>query len=139
MSLRWERKRIDPDQVTRRTVYLPIRRGSMPVMLSMFDFGDATTSGDGRSRTNVAPQALFMMNSEFALKQSVSLAAQIQKDARPVERAYLLTLGRAPLPGEVDKVLTYLQIMEQKAGSASEAWKSFCHVLLASNEFLYVD
>ena len=39
-------------------------------VLNLFDFGDATTPGEGRSQTNVAPQALFMMNSDFVAEQA---------------------------------------------------------------------
>src|SRR5258708_19369170 len=60
-----DRMSLNPDQSTRRTVYLPLRRSNLPSVLTLFDFGDATTPGEGRSHTNVAPQALYMMNSEF--------------------------------------------------------------------------
>lgn len=49
---------IKPEEIFRRTVYIPVRRSKVPTILSTFDFGDATTSSEGRSRTNVAPQAL---------------------------------------------------------------------------------
>ena len=52
---------------------MTVRRDSVPRLLSTFDFGDATTPGDGRPRTNVAPQALFILNSRFVVDQAGGL------------------------------------------------------------------
>ncbi|MEO7653918.1 MAG: DUF1553 domain-containing protein, partial [Bryobacteraceae bacterium] len=136
-----------PDDVRRRTVYVPIRRGSMPPMMSTFDYGDATTSSDGRSRTNVAPQALFMMNSSFVADRALGLAKNLLADATPsdaaiVNRAYLRVLGRVPRPDEIDRALSYTSALEKKIDSPEArnyAWQSFCRVLMASNEFVFVD
>ena len=75
-----DRMSLNPDQSKRRTVYLPLRRSNLPSVLTLFDFGDATTPGEGRSQTNVAPQALYMMNSDFVAKQARSLASQLLGD-----------------------------------------------------------
>jgi hypothetical protein len=129
------------DKMTRRTMYAPVRRGSIPTLLSTFDYGDATTSSEGRTRTNVAPQALFMMNSEFVREHASRFAArlmeQLPDDARRVEHAYLTVIGRKPEPAEIDQALTYAAAM-QKRTDAAQAWQSLCRVLIASNEFLYI-
>jgi hypothetical protein len=136
-----------PEESRRRTVYLPVRRGGMPVMLSMFDFGDATASSEARSRTNVAPQALFMMNSEFAANRSLGVAKLLLEDTalsdqERVARAYSLTLARPADAREVARALEYLGGLEAKLGSQGArlaAWQSFCRLLLSSNEFVYLD
>jgi uncharacterized protein DUF1553 len=51
----------DPAKSRRRTIYLPLRRSNLPTLLALFDFGDAVSTGGSRARTNVAPQALFML------------------------------------------------------------------------------
>lgn len=134
---------VNPDDVRRRTIYLPVRRGSIPTMLSTFDFGDATTPGEGRSRTNVAPQASFMMNSDFIVERSWSFARRVGVTATSnrdrLEEAYLAALARRPAPPEVDDALSYLDSMERRLGSRDSAWQSFCRVLMASNEFLYLE
>ncbi len=38
-----KRPKVDPETLTRRTLYIPVRRGSVPAVLSAFDFGDATS------------------------------------------------------------------------------------------------
>ena len=44
-----DRMSLNPDQSKRRTVYLPLRRSNLASVLTLFDFGDATTPGEGRS------------------------------------------------------------------------------------------
>ncbi len=138
---------LDPLKLTRRTVYLPLRRANLPTLLNLFDFGDATTVNGKRTITNVAPQALFAMNSEFGFEHSRKLAEMLlaMPDATParrVEAAYLRILNRYPTSDEVDTVLTYMQKYSTKYGKDNadlEAWQSLCHILLSSNEFLYLD
>lgn len=142
-----KRQKADPEELTRRTVYLPVRRGSIPNLLNIFDFGDATTSSEGRTRTNVAPQALFLLNSKFVIAHSAGFAKQLLADTAltdraRVERAYLSILTRRPEPVEIDEQLSYIASMEQRLNTPearATAWQSFCHVLLSTSEFLYVD
>jgi hypothetical protein len=141
------RQRVDPDDVNRRTLYLPVRRDSIPTMLATFDFGDATTASDGRARTNVAPQALFMLNSRFVMEQAGRFAGRLLDDAtlpdkERIEHAYLMALARRPEPDETDSALTYLDTLEKRLNQPDgrqTAWRSFCHVLLSTNEFLYLN
>lgn len=134
-----KRPNIKPDDVRRRTLYLPVRRGSIPTLLATFDYGDATTSSDGRTRTNIAPQALFMMNSAFVQARSAGFAKRLE--AFPVDRArvteaYRIALSRAPTGSEIDQALTYVAEATRRENT-EEAWQSWCHVLLSTNEFIY--
>lgn len=135
-----QRKSIDPAVTKRRTVYLPLRRSNLPTLLNLFDFGDATTTSEGRSRTNVAPQALFMMNSAFVDERAGQIAANLAKEySDPRERlraAYLLVYNRPPREEEAAAALEYVGKAEQKL---KDGWRSLCRILLASNEFIYVD
>jgi cytochrome c551/c552 len=138
---------VDPVNVKRRTVYLPLRRSNLLSLLNLFDFGDATTTSEGRTRTNVAPQALFMMNSHFILERSRSLAEYLLRapdldDAHRVQQAYLISLSRKPAAREIQDAVRYVDNFPRKGSGAEtrlEAWQSFCQVLMASNEFIYVD
>jgi Protein of unknown function (DUF1553)/Protein of unknown function (DUF1549)/Planctomycete cytochrome C len=145
---------INPDTSVRRTVYLPIRRSNLPSLFNLFDFGDATTPGEGRARTNVSPQALYMMNGEAVGKRSRELARALLEgngtDDQRVALAYQRTLGRAPTEEESRESLDYLESYRSKSLAAAQAkgvvttpvldaWQSFCRVLLSSNEFIYVD
>jgi hypothetical protein len=138
---------LDLDELKRRTLYIPVRRGSIPVLLTTFDYGDATTAGDGRSRTNVAPQTLFMINSRFVVERSKEFAKRLLDDAalsdkERIERAYLMALTRRPEADEIDSALTYIGNLEKQLGKSDAhliAWQSLCHVLMATNEFLYLN
>jgi hypothetical protein len=139
-------KKFDSDSLNRRTLYIPVRRGSVPAILSNFDFGDATTSSEGRSRTNIAPQALFVMNSRFVVDRSREFAKRLLddralSDPQRIERAYMIALTRRPQPDEVDAALTYVDSLGKKLPEADvrlAAWQSLCHVLISTNEFLYL-
>ena len=114
---------------------------------SSASYGDATTSNEGRPRTNVAPQALFMMNSSFVIARSQGFAKRLLDDDKltdtaRIEQAYLIALTRRPDPTEIDNALSYLANMEKKIATPEAhrtAWQSLCHVLLSSNEFLYLN
>jgi cytochrome c553 len=140
-----ERLSLNPETLRRRTVYLPLRRANLPTLLNLFDFGDATTVTGKRSLTNVAPQALFMMNSEFVAERALNVAQLVRTGgaapAQRMERAYWKILDRPPSAGEADAGLTYIDSFRKKFPKASDldAWQSFCRILLASDDFIYVD
>lgn len=130
------------DEITRRTLYLPVRRGSIPTLLSVFDYGDASTSSEGRSRTNVAPQALFFRNSAFVQNRAQGLAgrlAELPTLAERIRQAYRLVLGREAAEAEMDDALTFVEGSRVRLGSEMAALTSYCRVLMASNEFLYLN
>jgi hypothetical protein len=133
------RKSIDPDVSARRTVYLPVRRSNLSSLFNLFDFGDGTTSTETRSETNVAPQALYMMNSRFVARRAANLAAQIVKSSggldEGIRRAWRTVLGHEPTTEQRADGLAYLSTFP---GSPELAWTSYCRSLIASNDFLYV-
>src|SRR5262249_31737209 len=126
----------DPAKSRRRTLYLPLRRSNLPSFLTLFDFGDAVSTWESRAHTNVAPQALFMLNSKFVMERSSNLARllladQAADDRRRVERAFWMTLTRGPADQEIRLALSYIDGMEKKSASGEArltAWQSFCHV-----------
>jgi hypothetical protein len=135
---------INPEKEKRRTVYLPLRRANLPTLLNLFDFGDATTVTGRRTATNVAPQALFMMNSEFVTERTRNLASQISKQlpdhSGQAGEAYLRVLNRQVTPEELDAAVAYLAGYGKRFGTdAGAALESLCRVLIASNDFIYVD
>ena len=144
---------VAPETTRRRTCYLPLRRSNLPSLLNLFDFGDATTPTESRSRTNIASQALYMMNSQFIADRAQQLARRILaegEDRQRVALAYLYILGRKPKDGEVEEALGYRNALQKRLADSSrdpegrsvadlKAWQSLCRVLLSSNEFIYVD
>ncbi len=128
-------RRLDPDDYSRRTVYIPLMRNKVPFLLGLFDFGDATTAMGRRTTSNVAPQALYLMNSEFASRSAAAFAEALSAQDDFVGKAYLAALTRAPTEDErAEAERFFAQFPSLQAGR-----KSFCKMLLAANEFHYVD
>ncbi len=131
----------------RRTVYLPITRGGIPAMLRSFDFVDASTSTGKRDRTNVAPQALYMMNSPFVLERSRAFARYLltdgsRDDPARIDRTYRLAWGRPPEAAKIVNALRYMAeypVRPDASNPRLDAWAGFCRLLMSSNEFHYVD
>jgi hypothetical protein len=139
------RKSLHPDNSKRRTVYLPLRRSNLSTLLTLFDFGDGTTSTETRSETNIAPQALFMMNSKFVAERSRSVAEQLLQtestDGESVNRAWWTILGRGPESAERDAGLNYVSHFPAKSGDDAArmlAWSSLCRALISSSDFIYI-
>jgi hypothetical protein len=110
-------------------------------MLNLFDFGDATTSNEGRTQTNVAPQALFMMNSQFVAERAGTIAAALLADrtlddAGRVRAAYRKVVNRAAPGTLIGDALRYVRGFP--GGERRAAWTSLVRTMIASNEFLYV-
>src|SRR5881628_1154103 len=111
---------LNPDESLRRTVYLPLRRSNIPALLNLFDFGDATTISEGRSRTNIAPQALFMMNSERMARTAEAVARRLLEesaanDKQRLEQAWFSILIRPPEETGVREGLDYIRGFEKIA------------------------
>jgi hypothetical protein len=133
----------------RRTVYLPVIRNDLPTIFQLFDFGDSLSVNGRRSTTNVAPQALFMMNSPLVLEAAKSTAASIVPDGgaleerQVLERLYLRILGRRPHPDEVEPSLALVhEAMAESTGPEPErarAWAVLSQALFCSTSFQYLD
>ncbi len=136
----------------RRGIYLPIIRNALYDMFQAFDYGDPSMVNTRRSTTTVAPQALFVMNSPFVIEQARSFSQNLrvavpQSDADRIKAAYLRAYGRPPSPAEIKKALGYIAAYASRLPAANTdpaarselAWASFCQLLLASNEFIYVN
>ena len=129
-------RRINPDDYTRRSIYLPLMRNKLPNLLGLFDFGDATTANGQRSTTNVAPQALYLMNSGFAQGAARRVAGSLS--GSPPERvlqAYRRVLARPPTSLEASLAARHVRAH----GDEVDGWTSLCKMLLASNEFHFVE
>jgi hypothetical protein len=125
----------DAAEHNRRSVYLQMKRSLTLPMLQIFDAPDTAASCARRERSTVAPQALALMNSEFASAQAARFAARVKKlagedPAATVDWAWKLALGRSPDDQERQTAAEYL---------ARNDLQRFCLMLFNLNEFLYVD
>lgn len=129
----------DKSEHTRRSVYLFARRNLRLPMLEAFDKPDANLSCPQRSQTTIAPQALHLLNSEFARVQSKAFAKRVTssspQQAEQIQYAYLLVLGRPPTKSEIRACQQFLA----SASDSGSNWPNLCHALFNLNEFVYVD
>ncbi len=119
-----------------RTVYVPVVRNFLPDMFETFDFPEPSETKGVRDVTTVPTQALFMMNSKFAIEQSKHAAEKLlsvesSTPAARVTRAYREVLGRAPTTSELAKSLEFVK------ASDAVAWEHLYQALFASAEFRY--
>ncbi|MFN0199591.1 MAG: DUF1553 domain-containing protein, partial [Planctomycetaceae bacterium] len=133
-------------ETNRRSLYLPVVRSALFEMFQAFDFADPSVLNGQRDSTTVASQALFMMNSKIVSDKSLALAQKIYTlpDLTPEQRvAHLFEhiLGREPTLGEVTGSLKYVNdYIQSTSGQPPLAgWQSLIRVLIASNEFMYVE
>lgn len=121
-----------------RTVYL-IQKRSVPLpFLQVFDLPDTTSSCARRDVTTVAPQALNLLNSDFALRAASEFAARVVREAgaapaAQIDHAIWLALGRSPTPQEQRKAAAFL------AAEGQGSLPKLCRALLNLNEFVYID
>ena len=101
---------------------------------------DASVLNGNRDTTTVAPQALFLLNSELASRASANLAgsllASTADDGGRVEMLYWTAYGRAASTAEVARALTFVR--QSSDAERERAWSWLCQTVLASNEFIYV-
>ncbi|MBY0524091.1 MAG: PSD1 and planctomycete cytochrome C domain-containing protein [Gemmataceae bacterium] len=133
----------------RRTFYAAISRHNLDGLLRLFDFPDPNIHSDRRPVTTVPLQQLFVLNSEFMVRQSKALAARLNEnkdedDAARVRRAFLIVYGRTPRDAEVQLGLEFLKAAASEPGEKPKpktltAWEQYAQVLLSANEFMHVD
>jgi hypothetical protein len=134
-----------------RSVYLMQQRQRKQAWLDTFDGADPNASTAKRSPGETSLQALAMLNSSFVDEQADVLAVRVgmavSTDAERIGYAYRLAFGRAPSADEVRDCTKYLadaRAEMKNSGLAGDrqpraALASLMHVLLASDEFLFVD
>jgi hypothetical protein len=162
--LNWKTEK-DPNEANRRSVYVFVKRNLRYPMFEAFDFPDTHESCPRRYATVTPTQPLALMNDELVMEWSRELARRVLNDTglspeQQVERAYRTVLSRAPKPEESRVVLEFLNrqsillaerlAKDEKAllpdsvpaGMQPEraaAFVHFCHTLLNSNEFIYMN
>lgn len=93
------------DRQNRRSLYIYMKRGLLPPMMTTFDLCDPTLSCGQRDVTIVPTQALALLNNRFVHDRSEHLAAEILKEkgaaADQVKLAWSRILRRQPTAGEL--------------------------------------
>ena len=135
----------------RRAAFLPVIRNNLYTLFEQFDFPDPTMPSGDRKSTTVAPQALFLMNSELVMQTADTLAedllSQSSSVASRISEAYTRVLGRKATEIEIKRATRFIDDLaaegrtnssEMDPASIRRAWSLFCQSLFASNEFIFL-
>jgi hypothetical protein len=124
-----------------RTVYLPVLRDLQPEIYKIFDFPEPTQIRGQREVTTVPAQALFFLNSRFALDTARGAAQRLlddtalRTDDARLTRAYVALLGREPAPDELKDARAFLAATND---APPARWSALLQALMAGTEFRYV-
>lgn len=151
----------------RKTIFVQWRRSRPLTVLDTFDLPKMEPNCERRNSSTVAPQSLFLMNSDFIIQMAEHFAARVRREAgtntgEQVRRAWRIAYARSPNDDEVNDALRFLdeqtkefatksvetmpvtnrfdpKAKKVKREPAELALANLCQLLLSSNEFLYID
>ncbi len=140
----------------RRLIYVQQRRKQIPTHLENFDFPSMNPNCIERRDSIVATQALHLMNNGMVQQLAEHFARRVSHEAgtnpgRQVEQIYLIALSRLPTQEEKKIGVDALhklsaewakQLPKGKSHddfAEAKALATFCHALVNSAGFVYVD
>jgi hypothetical protein len=125
----------------RRAVYLKVLRNRQDPTLEVFDAPDGIFTTPVRNVTTTSTQSLFMINGPWTMERAKAFARRVGSDSsltheQRVAMVYALAYGRPPSEAEMQAAV---QFLVTNSARSDEALVDLCHVVLNSNEFLYLD
>ncbi len=148
---------VGTDRGWRRIIYVQQSRKRLPTHLENFDYPQMNPNCSERRESTVAPQALHLMNNGMVHRLAEQFAQRVRREtgtdpARQIERVYLIALSRLPSKEEkrvaldsLDKLTrqwtSHLAVSGQPDNDAAglRALTTFCHAIVNSAGFIYVD
>ena len=155
----------EKEERNRRSVYVFVRRNTRYPMFETFDMPDTHESCARRNVTTSPLQALTMLNDKVSLEWAENFAGRVLRDAgddeaKQIRVAYELAFARAPADEEAAVVNRFFsdhakivreRVVEEEPISlpanfpesgdkvSGATLVDFCHMLLNSNEFVYMN
>ena len=132
-----------PPYAKRRAVYGFIDRQNLPGLFRTFDFASPDATSAERYVTTVPQQALFMLNSPFVIEQARALVSKPDFGSEhgisewQVHQLYERVYARRAEAHELEAALRFME-REKEVGKLT-AWEKYAQVLVAGNEFVFVD
>ena len=133
---------------SRRSVYTPAFRNRRLELFDVFDFNSNNLAIAKRNTSTVAPQALYMMNHEFVMKQSRSAAERVladkslKTDAQRLDRVFRDAFGRGPTAKEQRLTGDFVTVSagdDKPDERRLENWSLLIQTLFSSVDFRYVE
>ncbi len=139
-----------PHEVDRRSIYIRYRRSQPLAFLRAFDQATPDPNCVSRGTSTVVAQSLAMVNSEFATRIGQEFAARLQRETmgksteERIQQAFLMAFARSATEQELARCREFLlaqagrrsNLAPEQANDAALA--DLCRMLLATNEFLYL-
>lgn len=139
----------------RRSIYVRQRRKEMPSILETFDLPQMNPNCIQRMDSTVVSQPLHLLNNQMIYDLAGSFADRVEREAGPdlqrqIQHAWLVALNRSPSDEELKISLQALSELatkwqtelgaENRSQSARHnALRDYCHALINSAAFLYID
>ncbi len=139
----------------RRIVYVKQTRKQVPTHLEAFDFPQMNPNCIERRDSTVAPQALHLLNNAAVEQLAADFAKRLRREAgndpaRQIDALYLTALSRSPTAEERQlgrtALVQFANDWEKAAigvpdrdAAEFKALATYCHAILNSASFLYVD
>lgn len=107
-----------PRERNRRSIYAYRVRGQADPLMEVFNQPNPNDSCERRDASAVSPQALTMLNSDYATSRSLSFAMRLEREAADlpgrIERAYRLAYGRNPEPAVAESLREFVESMARR-------------------------
>ena len=136
----------------RRSIFVLQRRTKLPTLLENFDFPQMGPNCAERGESIVVPQALHLLNNAMVHELADRFADRVQREAGPdssdqIRVVYRLALNREPSEPEMQIGVDTLHVFQAKwkqsgldaTAAAEKSLASYCHGVMNSAAFLYVD
>ncbi|MDF1841853.1 MAG: PSD1 and planctomycete cytochrome C domain-containing protein [Rubripirellula sp.] len=144
---------LDAENNQRRTIYGTVHRRDMSTTLMVHDFPDPTQHSPQRAYTITPLQGLYALNGPLLIGQAKALATRlndlnfsehlateltpaVHSEAQRIHYLYQQLFTRDPTERELTLAEAFLST---GASEPNELWEQYIHVLLASNEVMFVD
>lgn len=147
-----------------RTIFVKVIRNQRDPLLDAFDAPDHFNSTSSRNVTTTPTQSLLMINGSWTLQRAEALARRMKegraeasqpatdKEATAgrdhpdssasvqwIHYLFQTLFCREPSQEEIAGCVEFLGVQENESGIDAARLTDMCHVLLNSNEFIYVD
>ncbi|MCA9071071.1 MAG: DUF1553 domain-containing protein, partial [Planctomycetaceae bacterium] len=136
----------------RRSIYIRQRRKEIPTILEAFDLPQMNPNCIERPKSTVAPQALHLLNNGMVRELALAFAERVESEApdnrdQQIDRVYQIALNRPPSDEEkqfASKTLSQLTKewqteLKDESKAKTRALANYCHVIMNSAGFLFVD
>jgi hypothetical protein len=118
---------------THRSVYLPVVRGTLPEVFTLFNFAAPERSVAQRDESILPAQSLYLMNNPWVIEQARHTAKRLlagsPDDRERIIRLHRLAFARQPTAEEIKRIMSFV------ANGNEDTWTTLCQTAMASAEF----